>query len=304
MNGGADVKMTQVAVARSAVGDYLDLLKMRLSSLVLVTTVVGFYVGAVGPRDLSFFLLLVHTVLGTALVAGGAMALNQYLERVADGLMERTRNRPLPAGRLMPGEALVFGTVLTLAGLAYLAVAVNMITFLLAALTSFSYLFLYTPLKTRTPLCTLVGAVPGAIPPMMGYAAATGTIDAQAWVLFAILFVWQLPHFLAIAWLYRDDYARGKQMMLPVVDPAGTETARQMVSFSLALLPVTLVPATLNMAGLLYFGGALVLGMGFLAFAVQVARTRTRVAARRMFLASILYLPALLGLLMFDRTPW
>lgn len=287
--------------ARARWSDYGELLKARLVSLVLVTTAVGFLMGYVGPYDGVFWTGLLRTILGTALVAGGAMALNQYLERRTDALMARTRSRPLPEGRIAPPEALVFGTVLSLCGIGYLCASVNVLTGALAALTSATYLLLYTPLKTRTPLCTLVGAVSGAIPPMMGYTAAAGLVTAEAWLLFAILFVWQMPHFLAIAWLYREDYAAGRQMMLPVVDPSGTATARQMVSFSLTLLPVTLMPTVVGMTGAVYFFAALVLGLAFLAFAVLVAVTRTKPAARAMFLASVLYLPALLTMMMLDR---
>lgn len=303
MSIGIEAKPAAMPVSRSVVGDYVELLKLRLSSLVLVSMVVGFYLGYAGPADVTFFMALLHAVLGTALVAGGAMALNQWMERDSDALMERTRNRPLPSGRIGAGEAFVFGLLISVAGLAYLAVMVNLLTAALAALTIGSYLLLYTPLKRRTPLCTLVGAVPGAIPPMMGYTAATGEVTAIAWVLFAILFVWQMPHFLAIAWLYREDYARGGQMMLPVVDPAGTATARHVILFSLTLVPVTLMPALLGMAGLTYFIGALAAGGVFLAFAVALAVRRTNVLARQVFLASVIYLPALLGLLMFDHGP-
>ncbi|GMV98078.1 MAG: protoheme IX farnesyltransferase [Phycisphaerae bacterium] len=287
--------------ARARWSDYGELLKARLVSLVLVTTAVGFLMGYLGPYDGVFWVGMLRTVLGTALVAGGAMALNQYLERRTDALMARTRARPLPEGRIAPPEALVFGTVLSLCGIGYLCASVNVLTGALAGLTSATYLLLYTPLKTRTPLCTLVGAVSGAIPPMMGYTAAAGLVTAEAWLLFAILFVWQMPHFLAIAWLYQEDYAAGRQMMLPVVDPSGTATARQMVSFSLTLLPVTLMPTVVGMTGTVYFFAALVLGLAFLAFAVRVAVTRTKPAARAMFLASVLYLPALLMMMMLDR---
>ncbi|MEP0842991.1 MAG: protoheme IX farnesyltransferase [Phycisphaerae bacterium] len=287
--------------ARARWSDYGELLKARLVSLVLVTTAVGFLMGYLGPYDGVFWVGMLRTVLGTALVAGGAMALNQYLERRTDALMARTRARPLPEGRIAPPEALVFGTVLSLCGIGYLCASVNVLTGALAGLTSATYLLLYTPLKTRTPLCTLVGAVSGAIPPMMGYTAAAGLVTAEAWLLFAILFVWQMPHFLAIAWLYQEDYAAGRQMMLPVVDPSGTATARQMVSFSLTLLPVTLMPTVVGMTGAVYFFAALVLGLAFLAFAVRVAVTRTKPAARAMFLASVLYLPALLMMMMLDR---
>jgi protoheme IX farnesyltransferase len=215
--------------------------------------------------------------------------------------MRRTMGRPLPSGRLAPGDALAFGVLLCLGGLAYTVMLVNTLTAVLGLLTVVSYLLAYTPLKTRTSLCTIVGAVPGALPPMMGYAAATGAVDARAWALFAILFVWQMPHFLAIAWLYREDYARGGQMMLPVVDPTGRTTARHMVIFSLTLLPVTLAPTLIGMAGLVYFAGAAVLGIVFFGFGALVAASRTLSSARQMFIVSVLYLPLLLGLMVLDR---
>lgn len=302
MSSRADMTATIAAGARGLVNDYAELLKPRLSSLVLITTVLGFYMGYMGPADGPFFMMLVHTALGTGLVAGGAMVLNQYMERSTDALMERTRERPIPQGRVDARDALAYGMVLAGAGSAYLALLVNGLTAFLGVLTIGSYLLLYTPLKTRTPLCTLVGAIPGAIPPMMGYAAAAGLIDARAWTLFAILFVWQLPHFLAIAWLYREDYARGGQLMLPVVDSDGAQTSRQVLSFSLTLLPVTLVPAVVGMAGAVYFAAALFLGVVFLAFGWRLAVSRTPTAARQLFIVSVLYLPLLLGVMVLDRT--
>lgn len=303
MNTAADFKSVSASLPRPRAGltEYVELLKARLASLVLVTTAIGFLMGHVGPYDAAFLVQLLRTIIGTALVAGGAMTLNQYLERDTDALMARTRNRPLPSGRIAPVEALVFGSVLSVCGVVYLCAAVNPLTGGLGALTSATYLFLYTPLKTRTPLCTIVGAVSGAIPPMMGFTAAAGMITAEAWLLFAILFVWQMPHFLAIAWMYRDDYAAGRQMMLPVVDPSGESTARQMVSFTLTLIPVTLMPAIIGMAGLAYFAVAILLGLVFLGFAVAVAAWRTHKAARAMFLVSVIYLPLLLTLMMLDR---
>ncbi len=295
------IKTAAWPLARNRVADFVELLKLRLASLVLVTTVVGYYLGAAGAWNLEFAVTLINLVLGTTLVAGSAMVLNQWMERDTDALMERTRTRPIPDGRVAPGEALLFGSVLAVVGLAVLLIFVNVFTALLGALTLASYLWAYTPLKRLTPLCTLVGAVPGAIPPVMGYVAAGNTWDAFATVLFAILFVWQMPHFLAIAWLYRDDYARGGQKMLPVVDPEGVATAQHIMTFSLTLLGVTLMPTILGMTGLLYFGVAAFMGVLFLLLAAKLAVTRTRVAARRVFLASVLYLPMLLGWMMFDR---
>lgn len=303
MSTQMDIKPVSVALSRATAGasDYIELLKFRLVSLVLLTTVVGYYLGFVGPYDANFFILLVHTVLGTALLAGGSMALNQVMERETDALMRRTRHRPVAAGRLGAAEATIFGIALVVCGAVYLSLLVNVLTGILGVLTVVSYLLMYTPLKTRTPLCTLVGGISGAIPPMMGYTAAAGVITPEAWLLFAILFVWQMPHFLAIAWLYRDDYALGRQLMLPVVDPSGVSTSRQMVSFTLTLLPVTLMPSVIGMTGGIYFAAALVLGLVFLGFALAVAVWRTKRAARAMFIVSVVYLPLLLGFMVIDR---
>lgn len=303
MSTTVEVKSMAMTAARGGLGDYIELMKLRLSSLVLVTTGVGFCLGFSGQIDFTFFISLCHVVFGTALVAAGAMVLNQYIERESDALMRRTMDRPLPSGRVTSGEALCFGVLLSIVGVFYLLATVNSLSATLAVLTSGSYLFLYTPLKSRTPLCTIVGAIPGAIPPMLGYAASAGVIDRHAWTLFAILFIWQMPHFMAIAWLYREDYTRGRQLMLPVVDPTGSSTARQVISFSLTLLPVTLMPTVFGMAGMTYFAGAVFLGLVFLVFAILMATRRTESAARQLFLTSVLYLPLLLALLVFDRVP-
>ena len=287
---------------RGTLADYVELLKPRLASLVLITTLIGYYMGHAGSADVAFFLTLLHVMLGTSLIAGGAMVLNQYMERDTDALMTRTRVRPLPEGRISPGDCLRFGAAITVAGVVYLLMTVHWASAVLGLFTIGSYLLLYTPLKTRTPLCTLVGAMPGAVPPLMGYAAASaGRLDAAAWLLFAILFVWQMPHFLAIAWLYRDDYAMGRQMMLPVVDSDGRQTTRQIMSFSLTLLPVTFMPAMLGMAGNLYFAASLVLGGVFLWSGVRFAANQTRSTARQLFIVSVLYLPLLLGFMVYDR---
>lgn len=300
----AEAKAAVLPVDRTRLmADYFELTKPRLAMLVLITAVVGLLMGHAGPIDGSMVLLILNLFIGTALLAGGAMTLNQYQERDTDALMQRTMDRPIPSGRIAPGEALAFGVALSVAGLAYLGLLVNWLTSVLGFLTIASYLFAYTPLKTRTPLCTIVGAVPGALPPMMGYAAARGVVDVYAWSLFAILFIWQMPHFLAIAWLYREDYARGRQLMLPVVDPSGVATARQTVVFSATLLPITLIPTLLGMAGAAYFFGALVLGLVFIGFSVLVARSKTLAAARQMFLVSVLYLPLLLALMVLNRLP-
>ena len=283
--------------AGSRAADFAELAKPRITSLVLVTAAVGFAVGGQGSIDwLAFFVFMA----GTALLCGGASALNQYLERDADALMERTRRRPIPGGRIRPEEALVFGLALSAAGLAVLAF-VNPLTLALGAASLVSYVLAYTPLKRVTSLCTVVGAVPGALPPLMGWTASRGSLGAAGWGLFAILFLWQLPHFLAIGWLYRDDYARGGFPMLAVTDRDGASTGRQAVLYATALLPVTLAAGLLASAGAGYLWGGLVLGLGFLACAAAFAWKRTVGSARRLFLASVLYLPLLLGLMVFDR---
>ncbi|MBI3851009.1 MAG: protoheme IX farnesyltransferase [Verrucomicrobia bacterium] len=275
-----------------------ELIKARLTMLVLLTTLVGFYVGCRGAMDNA---LLFHTMLGTALVASGAAALNQLLEREYDAKMRRTEDRPLPSGRLAPETVLIMGGASAAVGMLYLALAVNLLTSLLGAVTLVSYLFVYTPLKRVTSLNTAVGAIPGALPPLMGWVAARNEITIEGWALFAILFFWQLPHFLAIAWMYREDYARAGFVMLPVIDPQGHRTGRQAVSHTLGLLPISLCPFLFRVAGPVYVFGALVLGLGFLWFAIQFSRHLTRPRARQLFYASILYLPLLLGLMVFDK---
>ena len=275
-----------------------ELFKARLTSLVLLTTLVGFYLAQRGEMN---WLLLLNTLLGTGLLACGAAALNQYLERDFDALMERTADRPLPAGRIQPQMVVVLGGVISVAGLLWLAFGANLLTAVLGAVTLISYLFIYTPLKRKTTLNTAIGAIPGALPPLMGWTAARGDLSIEGWALFAILFFWQLPHFLAIAWMYREDYARGGFVMLPLVDRDGSRTGRSAVSHTLGLLPVSLSPFVFQVSGALYLSGALVLGLVFLWCAVRFARQLDRLSARRLFFASILYLPLLLGLMVFDK---
>ncbi len=283
---------------RVQLADGLELTKPGITGLVLVTTAVGFYLGASASFDLP---LLLHALLGTALLAGGTNALNQYAEREADAQMKRTRERPLPAGRLRPSVALAFATAISLAGAVHLAVAVNPLTATLGAAALITYVFVYTPLKRRTSLCTIVGAVPGAIPPLMGWAAARGELDVLAWVLFGIVFFWQLPHFLAIAWLYRQDYARAGFPMLPVLDPTGSRTARQILLYTVALVLVSLLTTVLGLTGAIYFFGALTLGLGFLALGLALAVGRGGHQARRLFFGSVIYLPVLLILMVIDK---
>jgi protoheme IX farnesyltransferase len=244
---------------------------------------------------------MLSTVLGTALVAAGASALNQLLECEYDARMRRTQSRPLPSGRLTPDTVLIIGACSSCAGLIYLALAVNLLTALLGAITLASYLFVYTPLKRVTTLNTAVGAIPGALPPLMGWTAARGEISGEGWSLFAILFFWQLPHFLAIAWMYREEYSNAGFVMLPGTDPAGERTGRQALSHTLGLLPVSLFPFLFKLVGPYYLFGALALGAGFIACAFEFARHRTIRRARILFYASILYLPLLLILMVLDK---
>jgi len=285
-------------LVRPSLADWMELTKPRITSMVVFTALVGFVTAS---SSSPWSPLLAAALLGTGLVAAGASVLNQVLERDTDALMLRTRARPLPAGRVTPAAARAFGAVLTAAGLAVLLWRSGPLAAAVAFSTWASYLFLYTPLKRKTPLATLVGAVPGALPPVIGWAAARGQLDAGAFILFAILFLWQVPHFLAIAWLYRDDYARAGFPMLPVLDREGTFTSRQAVVHSLALLLVSLAPAVAGLAGPAYLAGAFLLGAALTVFAVRLARARDLVAARALFLASVLYLPALSSLLLAAR---
>ena len=294
----AEPKAHPFEALRARLTDYYELTKPRMNFLVVVTTMVGYYMAARGWGDWG---RVVYTLVGTGLTAAGSSVLNQYAERDLDLLMRRTANRPLPGGRVRPADALFYGVLLSVAGLAILTFFVNPLTALLGAITLALYVFVYTPAKRRTTICTLIGAVPGAIPPMMGFTAVQGTVSLEAFVLFAILFFWQMPHFLAIAILYRDDYAKGGFQMLPVVDKGLNVTSRQIVLYSLSLVPVTLLPALLGMAGGVYFTAAVVLGIAFCGFSALCAKTKSRPDARQLFLASIIYLPALFAAMMLDK---
>jgi protoheme IX farnesyltransferase len=282
--------------------DYISLTKPRITWLILMSAGVGYFFGL---RGLAFSQIhwwaLLHTIVGTGLIASGTAALNQWYEREADSKMRRTSDRPLPAGRLNANRALVFGIALAVIGFGELAWFVNLLSAVLGGATLVSYLFVYTPLKQRSWLSTTVGAFPGAMPPMIGFAAAAGTLTPQAWVLFAILFLWQFPHFYAIAWMYRDDYARAGIRMLPVVEPDGHSTARQIVLCASLLIPVSLAPGLVGMSGRLYLLGALALGAWFLYSGVRAANERSLVRARGVLLASVFYLPLLYGLMLLDR---
>jgi protoheme IX farnesyltransferase len=284
---------------RQVVSDLVALTKPRVVIMVLVTTLVGYDVGLVWSPD---YIRMLHLLVGTLLAAGGTLALNQYWEREVDARMDRTRARPLPDGRLQPPEALLFGAALTILGVAYLAALVGAVVALVTATTAILYLFVYTPLKLRTALCTLVGAVPGALPPVTGWVAARDDVTTGAWVLFGILFLWQLPHTLAIARLYREDYARAGVRVLPVVDRDGASTERQIVVASVGLLAVSVLPTVMGWTGSIYLGGALVLGLAFVAVGLSHALAPSSLSARRVLYVSLLYLPLLLGLLAFDKT--
>ena len=289
------------AHAPSRLRDLYELTKPRMNFLVLCTTAVGFYMA---PRSgpAAHWLVLLHALLGTAMTAASAAVINQLVERDHDALMPRTRDRPLPAGRILPAEALAMGIVLGVVGVAYLALLVNPLTALLGAITLLSYVFVYTPLKRTTSLNTVIGAIPGAIPPVMGWTAAANALGPEAAALFAILFLWQMPHFLAIAILYKRDYAAGGFKMLPVVDtPDLRMTSRMIVLYGLALIPASLIPSLVRMSGPVYFTAAVLLGLGFLSYCLSAALSRNRADAKKLFFASIIYLPVLLAFMMTDK---
>jgi protoheme IX farnesyltransferase len=304
MKTGAQAAVVSSVVAAADVkpahriSDFVTLTKPRLNFLVLFTTLAGMYIGA--PEGVPAAILL-HGLVGTALVAGGAAALNQVWERETDGLMRRTQTRPIPGGRLRAFDGTLFGTLLSAVGLIELGWQVNQISAAVAAATLVSYVLIYTPLKKRTSLATLIGAVPGALPPVIGWAAATGTISLPAFVLFGIVFLWQMPHFLAIAWLYREDYSRAGIPLLPVLEPDGRRTGQQALLYAAALWPVSLLPALVGIAGAPYSIVATVLGFGLIALSALFARHRTTRTARHLFLYSITYLPLLWGALVIDR---
>lgn len=292
----ADAPAAARPISRAA--DLVTLTKPRLNLLVLVTALAGLYLASPGGVPVA---VLIHTLIGTALVAGGAAALNMAWERDTDRAMRRTRARPVPAGRLSSAQGTMFGAALSAAGLVELALGANLTAAAVAAFTLVSYVLVYTPLKRQTSLATLVGAVPGALPPVIGWAAATGTVDVPALVLFGIVFFWQMPHFLAIAWMYRDDYADAGIPLLPVLEPDGRRTGIQALLYAAALWPVSLLPVLVELAGAPYAAIATLLGFGFIALAGRFARERSLATARHLFLGSILYLPLLWGALVVDR---
>lgn len=293
------VNIATANVSRRAV-DFCELTKPRIVLMVLITAFVGYYAGSGSVPD---YLQLLQMLLGTALAAGGTLTLNQFLERDTDAMMNRTCRRPLPDGRLQPNDALWFGIALTASGLVYLALAVNFLSALVAAAITLSYLWAYTPMKRFSPLCVPVGAVPGALPPVIGWVAARGELSVDAWVLFAVMFLWQIPHTLAIACLYREDFAKAGIQFLPVIEPDGESTNRQIIVHCSALLVVSLLPTLIGLAGAIYFVAAFFLGIGFLASGVSLVMAPTRTGARRLLFASLIYLPALLLVMALDRVP-
>ena len=283
---------------RARTRDFVALSKPRLNLLVVASTLVGY---AMAPGEPLGVLRVCGLLLGTGLVAGGASAFNQVLERDLDALMRRTRTRPMPDQRLQPIEGVLFGTAITLIGVLLIVASSNLLAAAVALATLLSYAAIYTPLKRRTSFGTVIGAIPGALPPIIGWAAVNGALPAQAWTLFGIMFLWQLPHFLAIAWMYREDYARAGFPMLPVLEPDGRSTGRQAVVYCAALVPVSLAPTLMHMTGTIYFAGALVLGLAFLWLTIRFARSRSVGDARRVFFGSIIYLPVLWILMIVDR---
>jgi len=298
MKSSSEAFVSTAGAQKSLPAVLADLVKARLTALVLLTTFVGFYLGERGAVHL---LQMFHALFGTALVASGAAALNQFLEREHDAKMRRTASRPLPSGRLQPATAAIFGGVCSVAGLIYLAVLVNPLTSVLGAVTSVSYLFIYTPLKRVTWLNTLIGAVPGALPPLMGWTAARNELSGEGWALFAILAFWQIPHFMAIAWLYREEYAKAGFVMLPNVDADGSRTAHQSIGNTIALLIASLCPFMFGLNGKVYLAAALILGIGYLICAVRFSQQLTAPRARQLFLASIIYLPLLIAALVGNK---
>ena len=288
--------------------DYIELMKPELTFLSVLSALCGFYLGTIEHLNVGLF---IHTAVGTGLLGGGLGALNQFIERKYDALMRRTERRPLPAGRLLPLEVLIFGISLTTTGLLELTFFTNYLTGYLAFLTFVSYIFFYTPLKRVTPYSTIVGGIPGALPPMIGWAAARGSIQLEAWALFAILFCWQMPHFLALAWMYRRDYARAGYKLLTVVDPTGKRSNIHILFFTLALIPVSIVTTLIGLTGIYYLIGAVVLGLGFLYFGILLnlytnesssePTAKINVLSRRLFFASLIYLPLLMILMSADK---
>jgi heme o synthase len=282
---------------KTRIADYWDLTKPGITFLVVITAVAAFYLASAGYPD---YLLLVHAVLGIASISGGGGALNHYIERERDAMMNRTKNRPIPSGRVHPVEALLLGVFLSLFGIAYLFITVNSTTAMLGALTLIGYVAVYTPLKRISAHSTVIGAFPGAMPPVLGWTAAQGSLSIEALVLFGIVFFWQMPHFLGIAWMYRKDYERGGFRILPVVEPDGKSTSRMILIYCTGLLPISLLPTVMDLAGYVYFVIALAGGLAFLYFSVRVALQPTNTNAKYLVLASVFHLPLVMAFIMID----
>ncbi len=294
----AEIEEPKIAGVRDRVAAYVELTKPRIAFMLVLTSAAGFYIGTKGSFDLPLF---VNSMIGILLLAFGVATLNQYIERDTDALMDRTAKRPIPTLRITPNEALIFGILQCAVSEIYLYFLVNPMTAILGLTVIVGYVFMYTPLKTRTSASTAIGAIPGAMPPLMGWTSAANEITIGAWALFALLFLWQFPHFLAIAWMYKDQYAKAGIKMLPVVEPDGRITARQIVLFTIMLVPISLAPFFLGFAGLIYLAGATILGIWFLFESVQTARAKTVERARRLLMVSVLYLPLIFGLLVADH---
>ena len=287
-----------IAIERSRIADFVTLTKPELTLLSVVTAAAGTFLAA--PGSVPFGVLL-HVVIGTALVGAGAGALNQFAERDYDAQMRRTEHRPLPSGRLLPWEALVFGIITSCLGIVDLAVFTNFLAAFLSGVTLATYLFLYTPLKRITPWSTVIGGIPGALPPVIGWTAATGEISTGAIILFGILFFWQMPHFFSLAWMYRKDYARAGYKMLTVIDVSGASTSVYIVVYTILLLIVSLLPGVLGFSGVLYVGAAVLLGTGFMGAGIRLWKSRSNDDARRVFFSSLIYLPVLLFIMVVDK---
>ncbi|CAN5536752.1 MAG: heme o synthase [Pyrinomonadaceae bacterium] len=294
----AEIQEIRALNVRTRILAFVELTKPRIAFMLVLTSAAGFYIGTKGSFD---FALFANAMIGIALLAFGVATLNQYIERRTDALMERTARRPLPTGKILPLEALVFGILQCAVAELYLYVLVNPLTAVLGSIVIIGYVFLYTPLKTRTSASTAIGAIPGAMPPLMGWTAASNEITIGAWALFVLLFLWQFPHFLAIAWMYREQYAKAGILMLPVVEPEGKITARQIVLFTIMLVAVSLSPFFLGFAGVIYLVGASILGIWFLLESIQTARAKSVEKARRLLMVSVLYLPLIFGLLVLDH---
>ncbi|MCB1024231.1 MAG: heme o synthase [Acidobacteria bacterium] len=294
----AEIQDTKIIGSRERLFAFLELTKPRIAFMLVLTSAAGFYLG--GGQNFNL-ILFINSMVSITLLAFGVATLNQYIERDIDPLMKRTESRPIPTGKVSPNEALVFGIALCVIAEVYLYAATNALTAFLGLIVIIGYVFLYTPLKTRTTASTAIGAIPGAMPPLMGWTAASGEITLGAWFLFSLLFLWQFPHFLAIAWMYKEEYRKAGIKMLPVIEEDGKITAQQIVIFTIFLVPVSLAPFFLGISGVYYLSGAVILGIWFLAVSIQTARTKTVKKARSLLLTSVLYLPVLFALMVFDH---